>query len=206
MPGTHLVIDHAPVAGSGEGPRPVMDSLLHLPGYSSETVTGDSGIFLGYTRYPGYPVELHNAGDRILLIEGTIYDRPLSAVVSELTELTGHLLDGSDETSALSGWVRDADGEFVVTSIDTRSGRFVLFNDSLGRLPLDRCETGDSLYISREIGFIGKMAGWPGMDRLALAQTLLFCFPLEGKTLYEGIRRVPCLLYTSDAADDQGLV
>ncbi len=204
MPGTHLVINHMSVADSDSMPRRAMESLLHLPNYRGETVTGDNGIFLGYTCYPGYPVEVHRQGERILMIEGDIHDRPLSTLVSELTEITGALLDGSEDTSILYRWMHGVDGEFVVTAIDPRSGRFLVFNDPLGRLPLYRFETEQMLIVSREIRFIGELAGWPGIDRGALAQTLLICFPLEEKTLYRGVRHIPPASILGGEASDPG--
>jgi len=191
MPGTHLAIFTPSIAGSDGGPRRAIGSLLHLPDYRAETIAGANGIFLGYTCYPGYPIEVHRHGERILLIEGDIHDRPLSTAVSELTEITGALLDGDEDTSILYRWIHGVDGEFVITAIDPRTGRFLVFNDCLGRLPLYRFESEEMLVVSREIRFIGELAGWPAIDRGALAQTLLICFPLEEKTLYEGIRHIP---------------
>lgn len=94
----------------------------------------------------------------------------------------------------LKEFIAQADGEFVVVAEQPDSGRALIFNDVLGRLPLFMAKgPGESgLIIGRSLSAVMAMRGTtPGPDRLGIAARLLFSYPLDSRTEHEGIASFP---------------
>ena len=74
-----------------------------------------------------------------------------------------------------------------------------ILNDMLGRLPVYYFQCVNKLILSRELRFIEALNGRRDIDRMAIAQYLLFRYPLGNRTLLEGVNRLqPCSLVFVD--------
>ncbi len=83
-------------------------------------------------------------------------------------------------------------GRFVVVAVDRERDRCVVARDQLGAQPLVHARAADGLlFAEHECELLELLPRTPGPDRLALAQWIEnSCVP-QGRTLYEGVGRVP---------------
>jgi asparagine synthase (glutamine-hydrolysing) len=153
--------------------------------YRRETVVDTDDVYVGYTTHPGYPVATFETDDRLIYVEGELYDR---ADGRGLRSVTDSLLDPAAE--GLAPFLRNIDGEFVVVVVDRRTGDVALVNDVLARLPLYYHRTDDGVVVGREPGFVLERAGDVAFDQMGLAQTLLLRYTLGDRTLWRDVRRL----------------
>jgi asparagine synthase (glutamine-hydrolysing) len=83
-------------------------------------------------------------------------------------------------------------GRFVVVSLDRDRGRCLLARDQLGAQPLVHARVaGGVLFTEHECDLLDLLPHTPGPDRLALLQWIENGLTLPGRTLYEGLQRLP---------------
>lgn len=159
--------------------------------YSTQEIYAGNHIYLSFTAYPQYPsVNIETEG-RLIFVEGAIYGKTQIALRKELSELAESLFNENDgdSSSSLREWLLSSDGEYVLVFIDKSSGRLVVVNDSMGRLPLFFSERSDSISISREQKFIIRASARSKLDPLGIAEYLVFGFNLAGRTMTDGVTR-----------------
>ena len=83
-------------------------------------------------------------------------------------------------------------GRFLVVALDRDRGICWVTRDQLGAQPLVHARIGDSvLFAEHERDLLRLLPCTPGPDRLALLQWIENGLTLTGRTLYEGVRRLP---------------
>lgn len=83
-------------------------------------------------------------------------------------------------------------GRFVVVALDRDRGRCLLVRDQLGAQPLVHTRVADGvLFAEHECDLLELLPRTPGPDRLALLQWIENGLALPGRTLYEGLQRLP---------------
>ncbi|SEP71207.1 asparagine synthetase B family protein [Natrinema salaciae] len=177
-----------------------LDPLLHLGRYEKRVVLDESEHAVGVTAYPEYPVRVYEDENRWVYLEGRIYDHD-GSLERELLTVARHALES--DTDALTEWLLETDGEFVVVAADKRSGRLALLNDLLGRLPLHYHHDGDSFVFSRELRYIMNCRD-VSFDSVGVAQSLLLGYTLGSRSLLRDVERLrPATLLTFDPAQDR---
>ncbi|MBX3423892.1 MAG: hypothetical protein KF752_20230 [Pirellulaceae bacterium] len=98
----------------------------------------------------------------------------------------------SQLTASIHDFVASEDGEFLVIAEQLSSGRCLIFNDFLGRLPLYQAvnSSTDDLVLGRSVVELAKAIGNTCPDRLGLAARLLFCYPLDERTEFSAVSSV----------------
>jgi asparagine synthase (glutamine-hydrolysing) len=176
------------------------EAMLHGEGFRAETLVAGPSLHLGFTAHAAYPLRHWETADTLVVLEGIVYGRDESAVASELEALCLGAAPGeapasgasaADLTSRITDWVRGQDGDFVICLLDKQSGRFALFNDLLGRLPLYAAELPEGLAIAREVKFAAALLKERALDPLGGAEHLVFGYPLGQRTLVRGVHRLP---------------
>lgn len=166
-----------------------LDSVLHLERYTKRILFCEGNVFLGCTGYEDYPVSTFTAHGFHFIVEGNVYNKSKEDLETELPELAHNLFQNREKGKALlREWLFRSDGEFVVCIRHESSGNIFLFNDLLGHLPLYYAITKEHLLISREAGFIQSYSSPITLDRTAIAEYLVFAFPLGDRTLFENVR------------------
>ncbi len=192
MPGIHFV--HA---NTGEAAREQYSAqagkLLHDRGYVREIVYQDETTWLGVTRYGEYPVAVMQNDDYLILLEGRLHCGHGTGLRDDLMSLAGHVFDHAHRNAdGVRDWLLERDGDFILMLHDKASGRWAFLNDALGRLPVYFHEGADGqCCLSREIRFVAGVHGSARVDRMAVAQYLLFGFPWGVRTLLDGVDRLP---------------
>jgi asparagine synthase (glutamine-hydrolysing) len=83
-------------------------------------------------------------------------------------------------------------GRFVVVILDRKRDRCVVARDQLGAQPLVHTRVAEGvLFAEHERDLLELLARAPGPDRLALLQWIENGLSPPGRTLYEGVRRLP---------------
>jgi asparagine synthase (glutamine-hydrolysing) len=83
-------------------------------------------------------------------------------------------------------------GRFVVVALDRDQGRCLVARDQLGAQPLVHTRVADGvLFAEHERDLLDLLPRTPSPDRLALLQWIENGLTLPGRTLYEGLQRLP---------------
>lgn len=188
MPGVHLIGDAVGDPGEETSILDALDALRHSERYES-TVLADDPHVIASTAYPEYPIRTFEGEGLWVCLEGELYDVPNARLADECLMVAEWLHEPTD-TERVRDWLLEADGEFVLYTIDTTSDALAICNDVLGRLPVYYHASGDRLVSSRELRFVHHVAD-VGFDRMGIAQSLLFGYPLGDRTLLEDVSRLP---------------
>jgi len=164
-----------------------LESLCYFDRYQSELIDSSVDAHIGYTRYPSYPIVTVRGDSLRVVLEGRIYNRDLSE--RDLVDLGAAV--AAEERSGLGEWLRETDGDFVLYVLDERRDRATVLNDLFGRLPMYYLDSGDGYRVSREIRFLLSDRDRVEVDRVGLAQTLLFGYLLGNRTHWQGVEKLP---------------
>ncbi len=162
--------------------------------WSATTIArADGGLHAGIVAPSHYPWLVVESVGASALLEGAIYERSIESIREALAEFARSFpRDPIATRSAVEGWAARTTGDFVLAIVAGDGSRALVANDRLGRLPLYWARTGDGrAAVAREIKAVRAACGAGDADRSALAQMLLFSFPLGTNTLHAHIKRVP---------------
>lgn len=162
------------------------------PNLSHDLLYTSRHTVLAVSHYPGYPWRWIETDQFQIGLEGHIYDLASPAAES-LAEVASQILNASSISRAAASWLPTVDGDFVLWMRARESGRMVLLNDMLGRLPLYASITHSSpseTVVSRIVQATAHWIGVRNPDRYAMAEVLLFGYPLANRTLFEGVHRL----------------
>lgn len=167
-----------------------LNALIHDASYELKVLRQDDYYFLASTGYKEYPIEFIHCGDVSIYLEGYLYGTDSAARKAKLGELA-ELAFGADadERERTAGWLTTCDGDFVIILFNDKTGDVAIVNDVFSQLPLYCYRTPEVLVVSRELRFIAKRMNPVRFDRMALAEYLLFGFPLSAHTLLENVER-----------------
>jgi asparagine synthase (glutamine-hydrolysing) len=187
MPGLTLVCDLvSPIDGL------LNDMERRGEGDSLSILWQDKHVALLSSHDPGYPMVHYETPDYLLWAEGCVYQAPESPWhLSLLPILADALSESIGSLDRAARWTEAVDGEFVIAVQDRRMKNIVILNDVLGRLPLYIRRTYKSLIVSRDLPVMIRLLRQVDFDRLAMAEHLLYGYPLGSRTLFKEIERVP---------------
>lgn len=167
-----------------------LNSLLHFEHYEANIILKNKSYFLCSTTYEGYPIASFENDNYIIYLEGKIYNHHYS-VKKELNTLAELIIENMTyKKERIAEWLLNNDGDFVVFILHKKTNEITIINDALGRLPLYYSIADGRLLISRELRFIANLLNNVSFDRMAIAQTLLFGYPLGKRTLCNNIHRL----------------
>ena len=168
----------------------VLENLKHSSGYQSEIIYRNDNLLLAVTRYPEYPLQVYDTTDYLAVLEGRIHGMSRESIAADLESLISDLFEEDFSVKRIQPWILKHDGDYILMVLDKKTSRWILINDALGRLPVYYCQSDGISYISRELRFISGSIANQKIDRMALAQYLLFGFPLGERTLLKEVNRL----------------
>lgn len=178
-----------------------VDAQLNMKyrGYRSEIFFHDDRTIIGYTGYEGYPVRLYESTDFFSTVEGIVYNRSEKEVDSFISDLILQKRHSGIQIDSLERFLLTSDGEYVLTIYDKSFGHVIIVNDALGRLPVYYAEENNKLIASREVKFVAGLLDQIKIDKLAVAEHLVFGYPLAKRTLIKNVCRLdPAILLEYD--------
>ena len=205
MPGVHVWLDGGGGGEAGARLSAVLAPALRRPGWSARIVHASPRLAVGITAYDDYPIATASDDRHLVVLEGRLY---AGGTLDDLLALAPRLLDGEPGggNAAAARWVAGVDGEFVAVLVDRLNDGAVVLTDRYGRLPLHHGADGRRAAVSRDPRVASTLLGRTGLDRLAIAQFLLFGHPLGTSTLFAGVDRLPPATALRLPADHDTLV
>lgn len=166
-----------------------LDSVHLNDDYKSGILLSGPNCLLLYTSYKGYPIRTFDSCGNFYCIEGEIYNKDYSLFCKELSEAIT-AFQKSKSQLPLVKLLLDTDGDYVIVFFNKKRNVINIVNDSLARLPIYCYNTNENLVVSREIRFIVNQLGTKKFDEMAIAQYLLFGYPLGKRTLLKNVYRL----------------
>ncbi|MGD1837076.1 MAG: asparagine synthase-related protein [Nitrososphaeraceae archaeon] len=166
-----------------------INSLIHDNNYTSEVLLVNNSYFLACTRYPDYPITTFESDKVWICLEGSVYNKEFTQVNMELNNLLEERYENRSDDKIIN-WLLNTDGDFIIYVLNKQTSEFVILNDALGRLPIYYYINDSQIIISREVQFILNLMPEIRFDNMAIAQYLLFRYPLGKKTLINNVYRL----------------
>jgi len=185
--------------------RSALAESIVLPFHTPSIVVSDKYFFIASTSYEHYPL-FHFSNETFdIYVEGFIFDPQIEGFLKEICPiLDGFFENKTGSADRLAALLQTIDGDFNVTAFQKRSGKCIIFNDLLGHLPLYYTINNEYCAVSREISFLHHVMKDCTLDKKAAAQYLLFCFPLQSRTLIENISKLsPGTIMSMDPASGE---
>ncbi|MCE5252503.1 hypothetical protein LLG96_20060 [bacterium] len=158
---------------------------------SAEVMFRDGNCTLVFSGGDGYPRWFHEDETAVILFEGIVYNRPVRETGDMLLAIARILSDGGGAEDDVRRFVDGSDGDFLCAVYAKRAQSLLVFNDRLGRLHSFCHERPGMLAVSREIKVLLHCLPEIAIDRLGLAQFLMFEYTLGDTTMFRGVRRFP---------------
>jgi len=193
MPGINLIIN------KGKNRKGWMESagraLLNTKltdEYLVDELYAAPNALLFVNLHPDYPFSKYENNEYLLIVEGDIYNKQEErSLFLELISIARSLFRfGGEEKVLLKQWMQEADGDYLILAIEKKTGRCLLFNDPLGRLPFYLHQGKTFTVFSRNIALPANLLE-PEPDRMGLAAYLATGYSWGKKTLFEGIEYFP---------------
>lgn len=187
MPGIHCLIStHSLGEEAINSARSLfkkkLKDMLHYPWYETKLLFEDENIMVGFSGHQRYPIKVFETDSVLIVIEGTIYSHSMKEV--------GELLSEPFDTQYLKRFLLSADGEFIIVKYDKQSSVCLVFNDAFGRLPFYYNISSNRILASREMKFLVPFLFKINLDKVSLAEYLLFRYPLGKRTLVKDVYRL----------------
>ncbi len=158
-------------------------------------------LLLASSSGPDYPLRAWQQEGCWILLEGMLYDRPMAEVEAFLRGVASEFSRGHVQEALLREFVDGADGDFSVVIMDPQGGRYLAFNDYLGRLVQYVHLSETRAIISRELKSLLRHLDKITFDRQALTEFLILEYPVESRTVMADVSRLPpghLLIVTSE--------
>lgn len=163
---------------------------LHENNFKLKILNQTAKCLMAVSYYEGYPfMEWRYNGARII-VEGMIYNFSKEEIQAKLNEISSCFASNREYKSLVKQFVETADGDYIVQVLPDKEDRLLIFNDYLGRLPLYYHRGNGLCVFSREIKVILRFAKKISLNKFALAEFLMFEYPLGNKTLFNDIFRL----------------
>jgi len=173
----------------------ILKGMCHFPVYHSEVYHEDDHLLIGISGYDAYPVERLQIGPLHVFFEGHVYDHTDIDLRNKLNRLctafSGKQTTDKQLAQIIYSEFCQADCEFWAVLYDPARTRILIFNDSLGHLPLYYHQDSQGLTISREIKFVRRLKKLHRLDCNGIAQVLLLKYTQGSRTLSQDIHRLP---------------
>ncbi len=178
-----------------------LQTALHLPNYTIQTLLDKPNQQLHFTAYPHYPHTLIDHPDYLIFLEGKVYNLNQTELKSSLIQLVGHYFEkAKNKFQTLEEWAMQQDGEYLLFAWHKKTAHWFCCNDPLGRLPLYYGQQKDRLVFSREIGLCQTWLACQETDSFQIALQLLFGYTLGQHSPYKNIYTLApaSVLYSND--------
>ena len=151
-------------------------------------VSGSISMFISH--YYGYPYMVFNDDMRTITVEGMIYNMTDKEIKLKCELIADKFINNEDYVKEIKEFTCSCDGEFILQIYDKKSGRYLVFNDHLGRLPLYYSSTEDDFIISRSIKTHLEFLPQIEPDFTGITEFLMLGFTLGDKTYFNNIHRL----------------
>nr|MBN2278516.1 hypothetical protein [candidate division Zixibacteria bacterium] len=186
MPGLHLFC-----RSNGRSDKEISNTkevLLWKDSLKIRELHYDGSFELIFSGYDGYPLLTASDDGMIWAVEGMIYNRSDSEIGDFFKGVSINAEAGENIEGVIKSFIDNSDGEFLAVIFLKKTRKLLLFNDRWARLPAYYAITDDGLVFSRELKYVLKHLQSIKLNRLWMAEFLIFEYNLGNKTIIEGVR------------------
>lgn len=167
-----------------------LDFLKHEPWFIIDRLYASENISMFMSYYDGYPYMVSKNDRWTIIVEGMIYNLSDEEVIYKCELIANKFLNNEDYLNEIKGFTDYYDGDFIIQVYDKKSGRYLVFNDYLGRLSLYYSTGNDFFNISREIKTHLEFASKIDVDLKSITEFLMLGFSLGNRTFFKNIHRL----------------
>ena len=167
----------------------IIDSLKPLNNYSTNILTSDQNLVVGWIANETYPIKIININNFTVIIEGKIYNKTSEVLNSELSSIID-TFPKNICNEELKAWLLTNDGDYIIYFIEKKNNDIYIVNDVFGRLPLYISEHNNQYIVSRYLKFINSVSKKNDFDKIAIAEYLLIGYPIGNRTLFKSISHI----------------
>lgn len=150
--------------------------------YDYETVEGKKDAIL-YSYFDDYPIISYDINDSIVVIEGAIFNMSNEEIEDKVKKIVNAL----EPEALISGFVSEADGDFLVLIYHKEKRRLIIFNDELGAIPFHTYHDSHSFIVSRSQTFIAANIKQCSLSSEHLSEFLCFDYNMFDRTIFSNI-------------------
>lgn len=164
--------------------------LRHEQNYTIRKIYETPNFMAAFTGYEGYPSQSFEDDSTVYFMEGLIYNKSDSEIAGLLKAVSEAYIGGNDYQTLVKEFVDSSDGDFQVLIYFKKLDESIIFNDRWGRLPAYYYHDDDMFVFSRELKYILKFMPSLQIDKMSLADFLVFQYIPGDRTLFNDIYRV----------------
>ena len=187
MPGISLIykkgLNRSLVADS-------LADLKHEPYYITEKLIDKNNMMSAFSGYEGYPRRNFEYDNSVIFVEGLIFNKSEPEIESSLLAILKAYTENADYNTLITEFIDTSDGQFNVLIYSKSPEKFIIFNDRWGRLPSYFYYDDNMFIFSRELKLILHFIPSIELDRISIAEWLLFEFVLGERTLVKRLSKV----------------
>jgi hypothetical protein len=197
VPGIHLAFHTTPL--SADLLQQAMGDLGDDACLTVERLLDCAPLTLVFSGHEGYPRHFVEYGSLTFLIEGMIYNRSDVEIARFLASLDNAYQSQRQLEPLVKDFVDTSDGDFIVVVYAKTTAELFVFNDRWARLPCYYYRSDNLLIVSRNLGFILHWLPSIELDRMAVAEFLIFEYVLGFKTFFRYVTKLrpASLLYAT---------
>lgn len=186
MPGINFVIKDKPLPTATVADS--LKDLLHFDNYSAKTILSGPNLEISFVEYDGYPYQVYDNSQYLILVEGMIYNSKSEEIESRLRAIAENHINKGDYKSLIADFIKKSDGEFIILIYFKESTDTLIFNDRWARMPTFYSVQGDGFILSREIKYFLHWLAEIKFDRDWMAEFLIFEYTLGDKCIIKNIK------------------
>src|SRR5574338_176374 len=167
-----------------------LDFLKHEPWFNIELQETSTFISMFMSGYEGYPFTVFKDENWIVVVEGMIYNLSNGELKKNCALLADKFVNDDKYLDEVNQFADQCDGDFIVQIFDKKSGKYLVFNDYLARLPLYYSFGNEILTISRDIKTNLEFVSKINIDLTAVTEFLMLSYTFGDKTYFKDIKRL----------------
>jgi hypothetical protein len=187
MPGLHTIIKQGnPLPDTG----PQRTILKHEEYFFFHDLISTASCRSFLSVYDGYPYTSWKHRDSMILLLGLIYNLTEEQIRNSVNPIAEKFDTSGGCNDLLETFVLRADGDFIIQIYNEKSGKLLIFNDHLGRLPFYYYFRGETAVFSSEIKTILETAESIELNKPGIAEFFMFGYQLGNKTIFRDTYRL----------------
>ncbi len=155
--------------------------------YEIDLIYQNDFFFVFSIYYNFYPFKIFKKDNFLIFLEGKIYNKNEREIEKDLKEIYKDFLKDSNYKEKIRNFILETDGEYIIGIFD--KDNFLIFNDSIGRLPIYYFKDEKNFFLSRDIGILNKIIHKREIDLESVSEYLIFMYPVGNKTLLKNVYR-----------------
>lgn len=147
-------------------------------------------ISISYSFYKGYPINQYTDNDLIIIYEGMIYNRTNDEVFDFCKSIANSNCDVTLIKDLVGDFVESSDGDFIILIYSKLIGKYIIFNDFIGRLPFYYYFDLKRFIAGRSIPYIIHNIPQICIDKNALTEFIMIEFLIGNNTFFKDVQRL----------------